>query len=110
MGNGLKGPTGANIGVAFTGLVSVPDAIAGYASGASWCCPPLNGKRFISLGGGNAAGTFTAPALASIRNDLDDVIKANYTGICFDVEQVSGSASVMVPEFAKTFAAVKERG
>ena len=38
------------------------------------------------------------------------VLAANYTGVVFDVEQVAGSASVIVPAFQKTFAAAKRVG
>jgi hypothetical protein len=31
------GASGANVGVAFTGLVDVKQAIAGYPPGATWC-------------------------------------------------------------------------
>ena len=101
----------ATDGVAFTGLISVTDAIAGYVPGATWCCPPLVGKdRLLSLGGGNSAGVFTAAALAAIQTDLPAVQAANYTGVVFDVEEVSGSSDTLVPAFASTFAACKRLG
>ena len=64
-GSGSKGPEGATIGVAFTGLNNVSQAIAGYPPNATWCCPPLVGSKYISLGGGNAAGIMTETALVS---------------------------------------------
>ena len=107
---GSEGPSGDANGVAFTGLVDVDGAIKGYSPGASWCCPPLRGKQMISLGGGNAAGTFTVTVLASIEKSLSSVAAANYTGVVFDVEQVSGPASALSPAFASVFAACKKMG
>lgn len=110
-GSGSHGASGANVGVAFTGLVDVKQAIAGYPPGATWCCPALKeADRFISLGGGNAAGEFTAEALQSISGSLDAVVAANYTGVVFDVEEVIGPASTMVSAFAAAFAACKRSG
>lgn len=73
-GAGSFGPPGANAGVAFTGLVSIPDAMAQYTPGAAWCCPvlvgPNNGKPWISIGGGNAAGIFNPTTLGKIIDDI----------------------------------------
>jgi hypothetical protein len=77
------------------------------------CCPSLKETdRFISLGGGNAAGEFTAEALQTIsrKASLDAIVGANYTGVVFDVEEVVGPSSVMVGAFAAAFAACKQSG
>ena len=57
-GKGSTGDKNATHSVAFTGLVDVGKAVAGYTEGASWCCPELRGIRMLSLGGGNSAGVF----------------------------------------------------
>lgn len=45
-------------------------AIAGYPRNGThpWCCPPLKGTTWISIGGGNAAGEFTLAALTAISS------------------------------------------
>ena len=90
-GAGSHGPPGAYAGVAFTGLVSIPKAIAQYTPGAAWCCPvligPDGGKPWISIGGGNAAGLFNASTLNAIINDLH-LVPESYSGVVFDVEIV----------------------
>ena len=63
--------------------------LGGHISCRLRCCPALKeADRFISLGGGNAAGEFTAEALQSISGSLDAIVAANYTGVVFDVEEV----------------------
>ena len=114
-GSGSTGPSGTSssddvIGVAFTGLVSVQDAIKGYDAGATWCCPELRGSRFLSLGGGNAAGSFTASALTKIKSSMGAIKAANYSGIILDVEEATGSAKELVPAFAAVLAAAKGEG
>jgi len=96
--------------VAFTGLVDVQKALDGYTPGAAWCCPSLRGRRHLSLGGGNSAGTFDESILTKIVSDLPLVVKANYSGVVFDVEQVSGSSDTMVAAFQYAFAAAKKLG
>lgn len=65
-GNGSTGSAGATTGVNFTGFVEVPRAILMYTKECT--CPDLkaNGptdKPWISIGGGNWAGKFTATSL-----------------------------------------------
>ena len=62
-GSGSIGASDANMGIAFTGLINVGEAISGYTEGAAWCCPKLTEPKLLTLGGGNAAGMFTAKAL-----------------------------------------------
>ena len=69
-GKGSYGQICANTGIAFTGIVSIPDDIAQYTSGCYGGCPPLAGTRWLSLGGGSSAGTFTAAVLNSIVSDM----------------------------------------
>ena len=49
----------------------------------------------------------------SLQGVIDDVAKINasaYDGVMFDVEEVVGPASTMVPLFGEAFAAIKKRG
>lgn len=109
-GSGSNGPPNANTAVAFTGLIDVKTAIAGYTPGASWCCPVLKGTKYLSLGGGNAAGMFTEASLKAIVEDMPLVNASEYNGVMFDVEEVVGNEAVMVPAFATAFAACKAYG
>ncbi len=110
-GSGSTGPAGANVGVAFTGLVDLGKAVAQYTPGAAWCCPPLDTpSRLVCVGGGNSAGTFTPAAIDAIARNVSLAAAANYTGILFDVEQVKGPASATAPAFRRAFAAAKRAG
>jgi hypothetical protein len=110
-GAGSFGPSGANAGAAFTGYTEVKTAIDYYPEGAAWCCPALAGEKWLTLGGGNSAGTFNAEALSKIANSAE-YIKNNslYAGVLFDVEIVYGSGSTIVNAFSAAFAALKEGG
>ena len=112
-GAGSTGPAGATVGVAFTGLIDVDTAIAYYTPGAAWCCPawPAGVTPYITLGGGNSAGVFDVAALAAIDDTAaQKILAANYSGVVFDVEEVSGSADEIVPAFSAAFAACKAAG
>jgi len=110
-GAGSFGPPGANAGAAFTGLTNVQQAIAGYTEGAAWCCPTLAGEKWLTLGGGNAAGSFNVDSLNSIATSAETIKSSStgYAGVLFDVEIVYGSSSV-VGAFAAAFKGLKEGG
>lgn len=91
----------ASIGIAFTGLNDVESAIDGYPVAAGWCCPPLMGQQYLSLGGGNAAGMFTVDVVEAITNDMYLINESNYTGVVFDAEICIGSHEDLVPAFRK---------
>lgn len=109
-GAGSTGSPGANAGCAFTGYTDVTKAISMYTPGASWCCPVLLGTKYITLGGGNSAGTFDEASLHSIADQIHAVIDAGYEGVMFDVEEVDGPSSRLVPAFATAFDACKRAG
>jgi hypothetical protein len=109
-GSGSSGPPGSTVGIAFTGLISVKDAIAGYSEGASWCCPSLGDNKYITLGGGNAAGMFSVDALQQITADMQLIIDAGYSGIVYDVEETVGSSLDLITAFKKSFSAAKQLG
>jgi hypothetical protein len=100
----------ASFGVAFTGLSNVEAAISGYAVDATWCCPQLVGERYLSLGGGNGAGEFTADTIKAVTNHMWRVLEANYTGVVFDAEIISGPAEELIPLFAACFRQAKAVG
>jgi len=110
-GGGSTGPADANAGAAFTGYTDVKTAIAYYPEGAAWCCPYLVGKKWLTLGGGNSAGTFNTEALSSIGSSAEDIKNSStYDGVLFDVEIVYGTSDDMVPAFANAFKNLKEGG
>lgn len=108
-GTGSYGPSGSNVGVAFTGHVDVTKAISLYVFGAGYCCPDLVpsylGKPYITIGGGNEFGNFTVDALTSITNNLDS-ITPSYSGIIFDIEIANGDET-LIAAFQDTFKAAK---
>jgi hypothetical protein len=109
-GKGSSGPKNATFGIGFTGITDVQAAISGYDVTAGWCCPALRGEKYISLGGGNAAGSFDETSLATLKDDLNLVKAADYNGVVFDIEICHGSAAVLVPAFRKAFVEAKRLG
>jgi hypothetical protein len=107
---GSTGPKGSNNGAAFTGYTDVTTAINYYTPGAAWCCPELVGTPWITLGGGNSAGFIDQSALEAIATSGQQIIDAGYKGVMFDVEEVEGSATQIVPAFATAFAELKKAG
>jgi len=102
---GSQGPRGANVGIAFTGLIDVTQAISGYTT------PALHGETYCSIGGGNAGGIFTVTAINKITSACKSgAFKQKYHGICYDVEIVKGSSSSVVSAFRESFAACKSAG
>ena len=113
-GAGSHGPTDATVGVAFTGLVDVKKAVDQYTPGAAWCCPGLigpDGKGFISIGGGNAAGGFSVDTLNAITQDMDYIVQSEqYSGIVFDVEICMGESADLIAAFNTTIDTAKQAG
>merc|ERR1719272_620066 len=63
---GSVGPDGADIGIAFTGWVDPSSALTEYAG------PVLQGVKYVSFGGGNSNGKFTADRLSSVISSIKD--------------------------------------
>merc|ERR1712050_189815 len=61
-------------------------------------------------GGGNFAGVFTASALQDIISNAALIKQSGYEGVMYDVEEVSGSSTTMIPLFQKSFVALKNEG
>ena len=102
-GPGSTGPSGANIGVTFSGWMP------GESQGD---VPPKtkNKDNFISYGGGddkgNGAWSPTAIKKLTDSSQIQKIKGLGYSGVCFDVEQGSGT----VQNFTDAFIAVKNAG
>lgn len=101
---GSRGPPGATMGVAFSGWVDPSKAIADYHG------PALKGEKYCSVGGGNDHGRFTVDRIQKITAECNLFIKAGYQGICYDVEEVTGSGSALAQAFSESFAKCKAAG
>lgn len=98
---GSYGQSDANIGVAFTGLIDVQQAIQSYVIPYSPELVHGNQKGpWLTLGGGNAAGMFSLDAIEKIQQDLPKVVDANYSGIVFDIEEANGDGDELIEAFA----------
>jgi len=84
------------------GLIDVDQAISQS--------PSVQGIKFLSLGGGNAAGMFTSSTLSAITAKASAIKKAGFAGVMYDVEEVKGPSSTMSPLFAQSFAAMRNAG
>ena len=91
--------------MAFTGLIKISDAITGYSSihqtsPSTQCCTKLigpSGKGWMTVGGGNNLGKFTTAAINTIISEMSMVKGAGYSGLVFDIEKISGTASTNIP-------------
>lgn len=102
--SGSRGPAGATMGVAFSGWVDPKQAIDDYHG------PALKGDKYCSVGGGNDHGAFTPSRVQKITQGMQLFVQAGYQGVCYDVEEVSGSGSALVQAFQESFAAAKQAG
>jgi len=97
---GSVGPEGANLGVAFSGWVDPQQAI-------QYSGPALKGTKYVSVGGGNDNGHFSASRLATITSSIKTFTDAGFEGLCFDVEECDGG---LAADFEKAIAAAKAGG
>ena len=70
----------------------------------------MEGEHWISIGGGDSSGTLNASHLKKVGERAAQIKAANYHGVMFDVEEVDGSASQVVPAFAAAFKSLKAAG
>jgi len=96
-------PSGTNIGVAFSGWVNPTSAISDSAAVIN----RLPGRKYISLGGGNANGAWTASALTAVTDAITSNKFTGYQGICYDIEQGDAGLS---SHFTSSFTAAKSHG
>jgi len=100
-GTGGVPPAGMNLAVAFTGWASVSNAL----SESSAIYPSLKGLKFLSIGGGNGNGAFTAAALSALDAAVSAGSLSAYNGICYDIEEGDGN---LAAAFATSFANAKK--
>ena len=102
--NKFGGPAGANARVAYSGNVDVSEAITADIKNAG----PGFKSGYLSIGGTlmkNA--TWNNKNLMNLTTDMPSIKKEGYSGIVFDIEEVNGKNSLMIPLFNKAFAAAK---
>jgi len=51
----------------------------------------------MTVGGGNNLGKFTTAAINTIISEMSMVKGAGYSGLVFDIEKISGTASTNIP-------------
>jgi len=92
-----------NLDVAFSGEIDPENALSESRS----ILGKLVGEKYISIGGGDSSGRWTANSLTKLTQYCQQKKFPDYQGVCFDVEEGdSGLAS----DFAKAFAACKGAG
>jgi len=96
-------PGGTNIGIAFSGEVDPSKAV----SESNAVKNRLPGTKYISLGGGNAAGSWTSGGLSSIDNAINGGQFSGYGGIVYDIEQGNSGLS---SAFQNSFRTAKSKG
>eukprot|EP01120_Amphizonella_sp_Union-15-10_P005963 TRINITY_DN1845_c0_g1_i1.p1 TRINITY_DN1845_c0_g1~~TRINITY_DN1845_c0_g1_i1.p1 ORF type:complete len:248 (-),score=52.83 TRINITY_DN1845_c0_g1_i1:116-817(-) len=101
--SGGSPPPGTNIGIAFSGWINPQTAI----SQSNAIKDRLPGAKFISLGGGNANGAWTASAIQNINSAINRGEFAGYTGIAYDIEEGDSGLGTL---FQESFRTAKAKG
>eukprot|EP00798_Chlamydomonas_sp_ICE-L_P016839 gene16839-23119_t len=96
-------PANTNIGIAFSGWTDTALALAESQPLQN----RLPGTKYISLGGGDSDGRFSAAALTKIIAAINGNQISAYAGIAFDIEEGDSS---LTTAFANAFAATKAKG
>jgi len=101
----VSGQENLNLGIAFSGWTNPTSALRDSAP----IVPGLPGKKYLSLGGGNHNGYWTANDLtvAKAACQNGDFTRAGYAGIAWDIEE--GDAGLSGP-FAQAFIACRAAG
>jgi len=92
-----------NLDVAFSGEVDPDQAISASKSLSS----KLKGSKYLSLGGGNAAGRWTSSLLSKITTYCTQSKFTGYAGLAFDIEEGDSGLSAA---FLKAFSTCKGKG
>ena len=93
----------ATLGIAFSGWSDISTAL----QQSNKIKDSLAGQKYISLGGGNKNGAFTADVLQSINSAIDHGTFKDWDGIAFDIEEGSSGLADL---FSETFAKAKKEG
>jgi hypothetical protein len=101
--SGAVAPSGCNLGVAFSGYTAPSSAISNSAGVKS----SLPNSKYISLGGGNAQGSWSSSLLTDIKNAINNNSFSGYVGLVYDIEE---GTSGLYTGFANAFAAAKAKG
>ena len=104
-GSGTVGPIGKNASAAFTGWSDVDHAISDFPDTSV-----LLGTKYLTVGGGDMSGQITAEALKKYAISGQKIKNAGYEAVMFDIEEIKGSHTMMIPLFAQAFAAIKKAG
>ncbi|CAE8624292.1 unnamed protein product [Polarella glacialis] len=101
-------PTGATIGVCFSGYAEVATALSQCSSVEA----NLVGTKYLSIGGGgkNDYGLITADRLTAVGAAAATILSAGYEGVIFDIEEVSGSTDEINDALDAAVAALKASG
>jgi len=102
-GGDIIPPAGANFGIAFSGWTNPAAALRDSLNVKD----KLQGTKWISLGGGNANGRFSASSLDDINTAIDNGDFKDYSGIVFDVEE--GDAG-LAAKFESSFQKARTAG
>jgi len=97
-------PTGANLGVAFNGWADPAQALSDSAGVYN----DLAGTKYISIGGGNANGSFSLERLQDLVGLINSGSFEGWHGIALDVEECSETG--LASAFLKATAAAKAKG
>jgi len=101
--SGGGAPGGTNAGIAFSGWTNPSSAI----SDSNAIKNRLPGTKYISLGGGNANGRWTAALINQVNSAIEAGNFAGYGGIAYDIEE--GDAG-LTGGFQNSFRAAKGKG
>ena len=96
-------PAGINLGVCFSGWISVSDVLTNCAK----IKDQLPGRKFLSFGGGNSNGRWTLSGLANLDSGIRNKQLQGWDGIVYDIED---GDSGLAQAFATSFANAKANG
>jgi len=94
---------GTNLAIAFSGITDPGSAISNSAGTKA----KLAGQKYLGLGGGNAAGRWSASIISSVTSYCNGKKFGGYTGIAFDIEE---GDSGLGGAFINAFRACKNNG
>lgn len=94
--------TDSTLGIAFSGWADPDKALSDSAQIKDM----LVGDKYISLGGGNANGSFNQQILNSIITHINNGNFSDYKGIAFDIEEGEANLTSL---FQQAFAAAKTK-